>query len=107
MKLRLWANWEPAGREHGVAGYHLEVDRNYPALPSVGDTIALNATRHGLSKPTIEHIFWDMDGPNLLLGTWQEEDGAELAQLTDAGFHQSGQRVIGCSQCASAADNQD
>lgn len=83
-----------------ILGYHLEVDRGYPGVPRAGDSVYLPATRHGLAKPIVEHVSWDEDGPNLLLGVWEESEGASLTELTEAGFHTSGTVVADCQQCA-------
>ncbi len=98
MKLRLWANWDAAGGEP-IQGYHLEVDRAYARVPTATESIQLPQTRYGTSKPVIEHVYWEADAvPNLLLGTWEEAGGSQLGELTEAGFHQSGD--AGCHYCA-------
>src|SRR5258708_32782929 len=99
MKMRLWANWEPAGPE-AIQGYHLDVDRGYPRVPVAGESISLPPTKHGTASPTVEKVSWkDDDVPNLLLGLWEEAEGALLEELTDAGFHQSSGAVSGCGYC--------
>jgi hypothetical protein len=105
MKLRLWASWVPAAEDAGVAGYHLELDRGYARVPAAGESIQLRPTRHGIGKRDIEHVFWDDAAiPNLLLGTWDETEGFELTELTEAGFHQSDDAVSGCVYCGSTLE---
>lgn len=70
MILRLWINWIP--EDGRISGYHLEVDRPYGRVPTVGETIDLPTTRFGTSHLSIEGISWDEEMPNLRLGNWEE-----------------------------------
>ena len=98
MKLRLWANWSPTAEERSY-GLHLELERPYSRVPAIGESIALPRTAHGASRPIIENVYWDEALPNLILGAWEEIDGAERSELTEAGFHMTDASVPGCEYC--------
>lgn len=98
MRLRLWANWDPKDARR-IFGFHLEVERPYARVPIAGESIDLAETRFGLAHPVVEHVTWDEEMPNLVLGTWEEAEGAQLEQLTEAGFHVTDARATGCSYC--------
>lgn len=100
MMLRLWTYWQPkADPQTGPFGYHLEVVRAYDRVPIAGETIDLPTTRFGTAHAVIERVGWDHALPNLTIGDWMEADGAEVAWLTEAGFHQSADSRDGCLYC--------
>jgi hypothetical protein len=102
MRLRLWANWEPATPNSRPYGYHSEVERPYDRVPIAGETLDLPVTRLGLAHAVIERVSWDEEMANLLLGSWDEAEGAQLTSLTEVGFHMTGAPHTSCRYCQKA-----